>query len=106
MEESWWKRAWTDTDQNNTAEIKSSNEGFAVYIPLFNQPTIYNGWRRELKLKRRRGEGKKKKWTMTSRDEPPPAEHTISATPGVIQSIKPALIYIYVEKNNCRSYNE
>lgn len=33
-----------------------------------------------MKLKRRRGE--KKKWTMTSRDEPPPAEHTISATPG------------------------
>ena len=35
-----------------------------------------------MKLKRRRRGEKKKKWTMTSRDEPPPAEHTISATPG------------------------
>lgn len=40
-EESWWKRVWTDTDQNNTAEIKSSNDDLTVYIPLLQTNPRY-----------------------------------------------------------------
>lgn len=61
-----WRRAGgSELGRTQTRIIQQrSNQAMRVlqYIFLFaNQPTIYNGWRRELKLKRRRGEGKKKK---------------------------------------------